>query len=85
MLEDDHDAGGAERGTSDARNPLTRGLSERFVEMGRAAGFDMFSLAGVAAWSIEYKRRVMAGESLEVTLPQADHGPSIQARGPFAK
>jgi hypothetical protein len=85
MQEDVQDAEGAERGASHAHNPLTRGLSERFVELGRAAGFDMCSLAGVAAWSIEYKRRVMAGEPLEVTLPQADHGRAIQARGPVTK
>ena len=68
------------------------GLSERFLEMGTAAGFDMSSLAGVANWFCEYKRRIMEGQTLEVTLPQAEQGQatrgmtrSSQSPGRFAK
>ncbi|MNL82352.1 hypothetical protein D3C87_2097130 [compost metagenome] len=60
--------------------------------MGTAAGFDMSSLAGVANWFCEYKRRIMAGQALEVTLPQAEQGRAMpeqtrrsQSPGHFTK
>ena len=79
MQQDARDAMESERGDTDARSQKpgfleSLGLSERFVEMGKAAGFDMYSLAGVAAWSAEYKRRIMSGQPLEAAVPKADKG-----------
>ena len=51
--------------------PADLGLAESFLATGRAAGFDMTSQEGVAAWSSEIKRRIMQGNALETSLPQA--------------
>jgi hypothetical protein len=40
--------------------PESLGLAESFLTMGREAGFDMTSHEDVAAWSIEFKRRIKA-------------------------
>lgn len=74
MREDSRDVTG--RAEPRAREPQSTlpegiGLSERFMAMGQAAGFDMTRPEGVAAWSSEYKRRVMTGQPLEITLPPA--------------
>ena len=56
--------------------PERMGLSPRFLALGEEAGYDMHSLAGIAAWSIEFKRRVMASEPVETTVPKAGTPPN---------
>ncbi|MNX76851.1 hypothetical protein D3C86_1083690 [compost metagenome] len=49
------------------------GLAESFLSTGRDAGFDMTSEEGVAAWSSEIKRRIMTGQTLEMSLPRTEN------------
>ncbi len=55
----------SKRGETKAREaakslPESLGLAESFLTMGREAGFDMTNQEDVAAWSIEFKRRIKA-------------------------
>ncbi|MNS04198.1 hypothetical protein D3C72_355510 [compost metagenome] len=78
MEEDVRDDKKSGRGEAIAREtppslPEGLGLAENFLATGRDAGFDMTSQEGVAAWSSEIKRRIMTGQTLEMSLPRTEN------------